>query len=167
MTTRNLKEVTAVTSLAERAHATAVFIQRSAAISIHGSHRGEEYARIAVRLAAALGLDADDVTVTPDWLRCRTVPGEPALATVTDSGETYTFLVRCSYVEDEPFELLGPCPECAAQVPLADVRHLADLGMYLARGPAPLTDGPLPSSYPDTFANDEAHTGACGFGAQH
>ncbi|MFC7305116.1 hypothetical protein ACFQVC_12905 [Streptomyces monticola] len=156
-----------MTSLAERAHAAAVFIQRATAPGPYGPCRGSDHALIAVRLAAALGIETDNITVAPDWLRRRTIPDEPVLATVIcpDSGERYVFLARRSHHADEPFEFLGPCPECAARVPLADVRHLADLGIHLARGPAPLTDGQVPSTYPDTFAADEAHTAACHFGA--
>ncbi|MFE0178036.1 hypothetical protein ACFWZ2_37575 [Streptomyces sp. NPDC059002] len=154
-----------MTSLAERAHAAAVFIRHTTAVSPHGRYRGEEHARTAVRLAAALGLGLDQITTTPDWLRRRTTPGEPVLATATcpDTAETYVFLCRSPLYDDEAFELLGPCPECAAQVPLAYVRHLADLGTHLATGPAPLGDGQLPASYPDTFPRDDGHTRTCSY----
>ena len=154
-------------SLAERAHAAAVFIRHHTATSPHGRYRGAEHARTAVRLAAALGLGLDQIATAPDWLRRRTTPGEPVLATATcpDTGDKYVFLARFPIYEDTEFELLGPCPECAAMVPLAAIRHLADLGTHLARQPAPISEtGQLPDSYPDTFADDEAHTPACPFG---
>ncbi|WP_431953096.1 hypothetical protein [Actinacidiphila sp. bgisy167] len=142
-----------MTSLAERAHAAAVFIQRTAATHPHGPYRGAEHARIALRLAAILGLPLDDITTEPDWLRRRTTPGEPLLATATcpDTGQRYVFLARFPVYEADPFELLGPCPHCAGQVPLAFIRHLADLGTHLA---SPATH---PNDLPDTFPTDEGH----------
>lgn len=153
-----------MTSLAERAHAAAAFIRHHTATSPHGRYRGEEHARTAVRLAAALGLGLDQITTAPDWLRRRTTPGEPVLATAT-CPDAYVFLARFPIYEDTEFELLGPCPQCAAMVPLAAIRHLADLGTHLARPPAPISEnGPLPDSHPDTFADDEAHTPTCRLG---
>ncbi|MFE6158796.1 hypothetical protein ACFQ7F_07750 [Streptomyces sp. NPDC056486] len=155
-----------MTSLAERAHAAAVFIRHNKAVSPHGRYRGEEHAMTAVRLAAALGLGLDQITTEPDWLRRRTGPGEPILATVTcpDTGERYVFLTRFPIYEDEPFELLGPCPECVAQVPLATIRHLADLGTHLANAPVSSADLTRPRSVPDTFHTDQAHTTTCSYG---
>ncbi|MBD0741669.1 hypothetical protein [Streptomyces sp. CBMA152] len=149
-------------SLAERAHAAAVFIRHNSAVSPHGRYRGEEHARTAVRLAAALGLGLDQITTAPDWLRRRTTPGEPVLATATcpDTGEQFVFLARQPLYDDEPFELLGLCPECSGTVPVAEIRHLADLGTHLATGPTPRGDGPIP----ETFADDPGHTSTCRFG---
>ncbi|MGO4430930.1 hypothetical protein AB4Z54_72205, partial [Streptomyces sp. MCAF7] len=95
-----------------------------------------------------------------------TTPGEPLLATATcpATGTRYEFLARHPLHEDDAFELLGPCPMCKARVPLADIRHLADLGTSLATGPAPLDGGPIPATYPTTFADDEAHTSTCPYG---
>ncbi|MER6386205.1 hypothetical protein ACWDBP_00250 [Streptomyces sp. NPDC001233] len=152
-----------MTSLAERAHAAAVFIRHNTDVSPHGRYRGEEHARTAVRLAAALGLGLDHITTAPDWLRRRTTPGEPVLATAAcpDTNEKYVFLARFPIYEDEPFELLGACPECSGQVPLATVRHLADLGTYLARPPLRPGDITHTTTVPDTFTGDEGHTSAC------
>ncbi|MDT0547720.1 hypothetical protein [Streptomyces lonegramiae] len=154
------------TSIAEAAQIAAVFIQRSAAASEFGPYRGADLARTAVRLASTLSLTLHHVTVTPDWLRRRTTPGEPLLATATcpATGTRYEFLARQPLHEDDAFELLGPCPMCKARVPLADIRHLADLGTFLATGPAPLDGGPIPPAYPTTFADDEAHTPTCPYG---
>ncbi|MEU6512118.1 hypothetical protein [Streptomyces sp. NPDC046942] len=156
-----------MTSLAERAHAAAVFIRHNTAISPHGAYRGEEHARTAVRLAAALGLGLDQITTEPDWLRRRTTPGEPVLATATcpDTNQKYVFLARFPIYDDEAFELLGPCPECSGQVPRALVRHLADLGTYLARPPLRPGDIPEADTVPDTFSVDEGHTSTCRYGA--
>ncbi|KAK1177971.1 hypothetical protein B7755_007295 [Streptomyces sp. NBS 14/10] len=155
-----------MTSIAEAAQAAAVFIQDSAATSEFGPYRGADLARTAVRLASTLGLTLDRITVTPDWLRRRTTPGEPLLTTATcpATGTRYEFLARHPLHEDDAFELLGPCPMCKARVPLADIRHLADLGTFLATSPAPLDGGPIPPTYPDTFADDEAHTPTCPYG---
>lgn len=155
-----------MTSLAERAHAAAVFIRHNTAISPHGPYRGEEHARTAVRLAAALGLGLDQITTAPDWRRRGTTPGEPVLATATcpDTNEKYVFLARFPIYDDEAFELLGPCPECSAQVPLATVRHLADLGTYLARPPLTPEDVAHTNTAPDTFADDQGHTRDCRYG---
>ncbi|MFF3919462.1 hypothetical protein ACFYZB_39750 [Streptomyces sp. NPDC001852] len=155
-----------MTSLAERAHAAAAFIRHNTAVSPHGRYRGEKHARTAVRLAAALGLGLDQITTAPDWLRRRTIPGEPVLATATcpDTNEQYVFLARFPIYDDEPFELLGPCPECSGQVPLALVRHLADLGTHLARPPLRPGDIPEVDTVPDTFGVDEGHTSTCRYG---
>ncbi|MEV8023027.1 hypothetical protein AB0O76_43415 [Streptomyces sp. NPDC086554] len=155
-----------MTSLAERAHAAALFIRHTTALSPHGPYRGEEQARTAVRLAAALGLGLDQITITPDWLRRRTTPGEPLLATVTcpDTAETYVFLAREPLYDDLEFELLGPCPECAGQVPLATICHLADLGDHLARPPLTASEVQHTTLLPDTFTRDDGHTDACSHG---
>ncbi|MFE6287866.1 hypothetical protein [Streptomyces sp. NPDC057877] len=152
-----------MTSLAERAHAAAVFIRHHTAVSPHGRYRGAEHARTAVRLAAALGLGLHQITTSPDWLRRRTTPAEPVLATATcpDSGEKYVFLARYPIYDDEPFELLGPCPQCSGQVPLTTIRHLADLGTYLAHTPLTTDDIKRSSTVPDTFPGDEGHTSTC------
>ncbi|AOR31026.1 hypothetical protein BFF78_08205 [Streptomyces fodineus] len=154
-----------MTSLAERAHAAAVFIRHNTAVSPHGRYRGEEHARTAVRLAAALGLSLNHIATAPDWQRRRTTPGEPVLATATcpDTNEKYVFLARFPIYDDEPFELLGPCPECSSQVPLATVRHLADLGTHLALPPLRPEDIAHTNTVPDTFTGDEGHTSTCSY----
>ncbi|MEU6572560.1 hypothetical protein [Streptomyces sp. NPDC046805] len=155
-----------MTSLVERAHAAAVFIRHNTTVSPHGPYRGEEHARTAVRLAAALGLGLDQITTAPDWHRRRTSPSEPVLATATcpDSGEKYVFLARFPIYDDEAFELLGPCPECSGQVPLTEVRHLADLGTHLARPPLTPEDIPHTNALPDTFTGDAGHASTCCYG---
>ncbi|MFB7199020.1 hypothetical protein [Streptomyces sp. NPDC056240] len=153
-------------SITERAHAAAVFIRHNMAVSPHGRYRGEEHARTAIRLAALLGLGLDQITTEPDWLRRRTTPGEPVLATATcpDTKEAHRFLLRYPVYDDEPFELLGPCPECFADVPAATIRHLADLGDYLARGPLQIADCDRQGGTPDTFDRDQGHTDTCRYG---
>ncbi|TGB00868.1 hypothetical protein [Streptomyces sp. MZ04] len=155
-----------MTSIAERAHAAAVFIRHTMAVSPHGRWRGEEHARTAVRLAATLGLGLDQITTEPDWLRRRTTPGEPVLATATcpQTAEKYVFLARFPVYDDEAFELLGPCPECAALVPIATIRNLADLGDRLAQGPLRHEECDSETGAPDTFHTDQAHTDTCRYG---
>ncbi|MBI0301230.1 hypothetical protein JBE04_44070, partial [Streptomyces sp. PRKS01-29] len=135
-----------MTSIAGQAQAAVMFIQQTTDTSEFGPYRGAELARTAVRLASTLGLALDHITVTPDWLRRATTPGEPLLATATcpATGTRYEFLARHPLHEDDAFELLGPCPTCKARVPLADIRHLANLGTYLTADLAPLDGGPVP-----------------------
>jgi hypothetical protein len=155
-----------MTSLAERAHAAAVFLTHTAAVSPHGPHRGEEQARTALRLSAALGLGLDQITTSCDELRRHAHPGEPVLATATcpDTHEKFTFLARNPAYDDEPFELLTPCPECDGPVPIAEVRTLADLGTYLALAPYRPEEVPHAEDLPDTFRYDPGHTDTCLFG---
>lgn len=77
------------------------------------------------------------------------------------------FLARFPLYDDEPFELLGPCPACAAPVPLATIRHLADLGTHLARPPLTPEAIPHTDTLPDTFTQDEGHTLTCCYGGTH
>ncbi|MCX5206905.1 hypothetical protein OG897_36580 [Streptomyces sp. NBC_00237] len=155
-----------MTSLAERAHAAAVFITHTAAVSPYGPYRGADQARTAIRLSAALGLGLTHITTTSDRLRRRTAPGEPVLATATcpDTQGTYTFLARNPLYDDEPFELLGPCPACNNPVPLAEVRHLGDLGTHLAHTPYRPEDLLHADRLPDTFWLDSGHTDTCRYG---
>ncbi|RFU85189.1 hypothetical protein DY218_18715 [Streptomyces triticagri] len=67
-------------------------------------------------------------------------------------GEKYAFLSLHPIYEDEPFELLGQCPECRGQVPVAEVRHLGDLGTHLTFAPTAL---------PETFTHDQGHAPTC------
>jgi len=144
-------------SIAERARSAAQFVHHHATTSPYGRYRGGEQALTAVRLAALLGIGLDRIAVQPDALRRRTTCGEPLLATVTcpHTGEQYVFLARHPLYEDDSFELLGSCPECAARVPLAEIRHLADLGTHLTSEDTPTAE---------TFALDEGHTADCQYG---
>ncbi|MGN5380495.1 hypothetical protein ACQ4WX_35255 [Streptomyces lasalocidi] len=60
--------------------------------------------------------------------------------------------------------MLGPCPACSGQVPLAEIRHLADLGTYLARPPHTPEDLPSTTALPDTFTSDQGHASTCHYG---
>ncbi|WP_199550360.1 hypothetical protein [Streptomyces sp. N35] len=143
-----------LSSLTERAHQAAVFIARQTDMSAYGPYRGEEQARTAIRLASTLGIDPDEVTTSPDWLRRHRGPGEPVLATVRCpvSGEDFTFLNRQPVYTDEPLHLLQPCPECGKLVPVAEIRDLADLGTFLATDQTPDDD---------LFDEDPAHSPEC------
>lgn len=157
-----------MTSLAERAHVALAYLDLAPALSPYGPYRGEDHARTAVRLAAALGIELGQITTIPDTLRRRSLPGQSVIAEVTcaDTGDTYTFLARNPRFDD-PFELLGPCPECGGQVPLANIRHLADLGTYLTRAPLTLQDIDRPDTFPYTFPTDPGHTRRCRHGGTY
>ncbi|WP_166028971.1 hypothetical protein [Streptomyces chilikensis] len=154
------------TRLSDRAHAAAAYLRLAPEQSPYGPFRGADHARTRLRLAAALGIGLDRIETQPDGIRRRIFPGEPIIATVKcpASGDTYTFLARNPLYDDEPFELLGPCPECGGEVPLADIRHLADLGTYLARAPFTTRDTDRPDSFPETFQEDAGHTTDCRHG---
>jgi hypothetical protein len=66
---------------------------------------------------------------------------------------------------DEPFHLLGPCPECCAMVPMVEVQQLVNLGDYLTNGTTlfPTGDG----AYHAEFAEDSRHTPSCCYGPMH
>lgn len=155
-----------MTSLAERAHAALAYLLLAPTLSPYGPYLGEDHARTAVRLAATLGLELDQIATIPDTLRRRSLPGQSVKAEVTCpvTGEIYTFLARNPLYSDESFELLGPCPECGGQVPLADIRHLADLGDYLNRAPLTTHDTDTPDTLPYAFPTDPGHTDRCRFG---
>jgi len=85
-------------------------------------------------LAALLGVDPGHVIATADPNRAYgSYPGH--LLTITDT-TTYRFIPELG--TDTVFYLLGPCPGCGAEVPVADIAQLADLGHHLTAGsPAP------------------------------
>ncbi|QMU69495.1 hypothetical protein [Streptacidiphilus sp. P02-A3a] len=122
-------------------------------------------ARVVGQLASLLGVDPR--LVRPERARDRrSLPLEPLILHVVDPDEAplgYTFSYLDPSYDDESFFLLDPCPLCAAAVPLAEIRGLADLGAYLATGPEPLpADGGMPpDSYPDAFDEHPAHTPSC------
>lgn len=152
-------------SITERAYAAAAFVKRTTDTSVHGPYRGEEHARTALRLAGLLGLHWDDVTITPDVRRGRTLPGQPLLATVTDpyANTDYVFLDRFPVCQDPEFELLDPCPICGGQVPLTVICSMADLGEYLARPALTAPHLDRQDAVPDTFLEDEGHRETCHF----
>ncbi|MFG1667623.1 hypothetical protein [Streptomyces sp. Y7] len=123
-----------------------------------------DIARAAARLAALLGIDAEQVRPRDSWNRI-TLPVAPLTLYVSDPddpGTQYTFEYCDPRYDDEPFLFMGSCPLCRAVVPLAEIRTLADLGAFLASGPEPLReDHVLPSSYPDEFDRHPAHTSEC------
>ncbi|MBC3841493.1 hypothetical protein GXW82_18005 [Streptacidiphilus sp. 4-A2] len=124
-----------------------------------------DIARVAARLAALLGIEPQ--LVRPERLRDRrSLPLEPVILQVTDPDEPscdYAFSYLDPAYDDESFFLLAPCPLCAAQVPLAEIRSLTDLGAFISAGPEPLPgDGGMPpDSYPDAFDEHPAHLPHC------
>lgn len=122
-------------------------------------------ARVVGQLASLLGVDPR--LVRPERVQDRrSLPLEPVILHVSDPDEAqlgYTFSYLDPSYDDESFFLLGPCPLCSADVPLAEIRGLADLGGFLATGPEPLpADGGMPpDSYPDAFDEHPAHLPNC------
>lgn len=122
-------------------------------------------ARVVGQLAALLGVDPS--RVRPDRTQDPgSLPLEPLTLHADDpdgcrAGYAFTYLDPL--YDDESFFLLEPCPICAAPVPLSEIRTLADLGAFLADGPAPLPEdgGAPPDGYPDAFDQHPAHTAAC------
>ncbi len=96
--------------------------------------------RLVADLAAALGADPTLITVTADPDRAER--GYHAqLLTVTDSssGAVYRFTPVVGFDTGPLFHLLGPCQSCRAEVPVATISTLADLGYYLTTHRAPHT----------------------------
>lgn len=122
-------------------------------------------ARVAGQLASLLGIDPHQVRVERVRDR-RSLPLEPLTLHATDPDDPrrgYTFTYLDPSYDDESFFLLAPCPLCSADVPLAEIRSLADLGGFMAAGPEPLpADGGMPpDSYPDAFDEHPAHLAGC------
>lgn len=117
-------------------------------------HRRTAHRRaLAHAFAAAYGLDVTDVVVTDDPARCYGT-WRGFLITVTDNGQDFTFLPVPG--TDGIFLILGPCPGCDRQVPLADASDLPALGRYLD-AIADDTEPPRPAEFDD----DPAHVTSC------
>lgn len=97
----------------------------------HDSYTRGLRAQMARTLALILGLDPVTVIGAPDPTRTylRGHPGH--VFTVTDNDTTYRFAP--SIGAREVFCLLGPCLACGAEVPVAEITQLADLGQYITR----------------------------------
>jgi len=100
-------------------------------------NRWARRARVARTIAAALQVGVDTVVVTDDPQReYRTrdglVPGD--LITVTEhlTGRLWRFIPDNS-TPGTAWLLLAPCTGCGAEIPVAHVAGLADLGDYLDR----------------------------------
>lgn len=151
-------------SIADRAASAYELLRQYSTHPVISEHRVADIARTVVRLAALLGVDPAQVQPNHNWdyLALPLTPLTLHASDPEDPERVYTFSYRDPLYDDEPFFLLGPCPLCEATVPLAEIRSLADLGTFLANGPAPLRDnGILPGSYPDEFDRDPAHTSKC------
>ncbi|MGA5506901.1 hypothetical protein [Streptomyces umbrinus] len=147
-------------TIASRAESANDYVRRHSTHPLISRRKAADIARAAVRLAALLGIDP--VHVHPDrrwsYLSLPLAPLTLHASDPDDPQQVYTF----SY--SDPFYLLGPCPVCEATVPLAEIRSLADLGVFFADGLAPLPDnGILPSSYPDEFDRNPSHSSTCPF----
>ncbi|MCT9080482.1 hypothetical protein [Streptomyces fulvoviolaceus] len=153
-------------SIADRAASAYELLRQHSTHPLISDHRAADIARTAVRLAALLGIDPAHVRPKHSW-NYLSLPLAPLTLHASDPDDpqrVYTFSYRDPLYDDEPFYLLGPCPVCECMVPLAEIRSLADLGAFLADGPAPLPDnGILPDSYPDEFDRHPAHSSDCLF----
>lgn len=151
-------------SIAERATAACRLLEQRTTTLPIPHFTAANIARAAGRLAALLGIDPSQVRPKTSWNHI-TYPLVPLTLFVSDPddpGTQYTFSYRDPLFDDEPFFLMGPCPDCGAAVPLAEIRTLADLGAFLASGPEPLPENNvLPNSYPDEFDRHPAHTSTC------
>lgn len=153
-------------NISERAAAAYEFFKRHSTHPLISTRIAGDIARTAVRLAALLGIDPCHVRPNYSWnyLSLPLVPLTLHANDPEDPEQTYTFSYRDPLYDDEPFFLLGPCPVCNASVPLAEIRSLVDLGVFLADGAAPIPDnGSVPNSYPDSFDRDPAHLSTCQF----
>lgn len=129
------------------AHRAARALTNARAADPHHRNREDSYptrrlrARMARELAAILGVDPVTVTATAD--PDRSYGGYPGhLLTVIDNEVTYRFVPTGGFSEDG-FCLLGPCPGCGSEVPVAEINQLADLGHYLETGPPQQFDNQL------------------------
>jgi hypothetical protein len=103
--------------------------------SIEQWNRWTRRARVARTIAAALQVPVDSVIVTDDpqreyCTRDATVPGD--LITVTEhvSGRLWRFIPD-NTTPGTAWLLLDMCPDCGAEIPVAHVAGLADLGDHL------------------------------------
>lgn len=153
-------------SIADRAASAYELLRQHSTHPLISDFRAADIARTAVRLAALLGIDPAHIRPKHSWSYLE-LPLSPLTLYASDPDDpqrVYTFSYRDPLYDDEPFYYLGPCPDCGAMVPLAEVRSLADLGAFLAVGPGPLPDdGGLPDGYPDEFDRHPAHTSSCRF----
>lgn len=155
-------------SIAERAAAAHMLLRQSARRLPVEEFLAADIARTIGRLAALLGIDPAQVRPEGGWTRV-VRRGAPIVLHATDPDDpdrTYRFSYRDPLFDDEPFHLLGPCPRCGAQVPLAEIVRLADLGAFLTDGPALIPErGHVPDTYPDEFDGHPAHRSTCRFRA--
>ena len=122
-------------------------------------NRWARRARVVRTIAVALQVGVDSVLVTDDPQReYRTRDGKvPAdLITVTEhlTGRLWRFIPD-NTTPGTAWLLLAPCPGCGAEIPIAHVAGLADLGDYLAAGSAlaPLAEA----------SDDSLHAPGCTF----
>ena len=126
-------------------------------------HRWARRARVARTLATALNLPVDRVLVTDDPHRtypARTGPVPGDLITVTDPGTaTLWRFIPDDTTPGEAWLLLGRCPRCATEFPVARIATLADLGDHLDLDTPPVW--PVPDTtdhHPDSGCTGRAPT---------
>ncbi|BCL28525.1 hypothetical protein GCM10017557_33840 [Streptomyces aurantiacus] len=151
-------------TIASRAASANDYVRQHSAHPLISRQKAADIARAAVRLAGLLGIDPVNVRPDRSWnyLSLPLAPLTLHASDPDDPQQVYTFSCRDPWYDDEPFFLLGPCPVCGAEVPLAEIRSLADVGAFLTHGPEPLPEHSAPPcSYPDAFDRHPAHTSQC------
>ena len=113
--------------------------------------RANHQRRRARMLSVILGVDPADITITDDPDRdhgnwCG------VLAVVVDTARRSWRFIDVPGVDDV-FQLLGSCPGCGGEVPVAQIAELADLGRHLTQ-PDVLTTEP-------NFSGDDNHETYC------
>ncbi|GAA1961864.1 hypothetical protein [Kitasatospora viridis] len=135
-------------TIALRAREAAAFVRAAVA---DPRWQARERALAVLRVAALLAVPRTAVTAVDDERRAAH-PRDALLLTATDPADprsAYRFsLVEPRYT-DEPLHLLGRCPDCAGEVPVREVRSLADL----AAGPLRVTA--------TTFLGNPGHRDDC------
>lgn len=124
-------------------------------------------ARIARHVVAMLGVDPGHVRVLDDPARPHgAMPGH--LITVDDPTDPAGGLRLIPETGDEVlFCLLGPCPDCGGEVPLAPIGDLVDLGLHHERWTRALGGDPddaWPDPLPAEFDLDPGHHADCAIG---
>jgi len=117
--------------------------------------------KLATTLACLLGIDPVQVTISDDTVRRYAGRYVWPLLEVAepDDGQRYTFIREPG--QDDAFLALGPCPECAAAVPVARIVHLADLGGIVANDLGAVVPGRPGYELPPEFEGDPGHRPAC------
>lgn len=142
-------------SVVERAKAAA---RQARAADPHIAQRVPDHSRTAYRRRIArafadnYGLDPSDVIVTDDPNRTYGT-WRGVLITITDADRSFAFIP--AFGSEEVFVIVGPCPGCFGDVPLADASDLAAFGIYLDT--ADDGDGPRPPE----FRHDPGHAPTC------
>lgn len=111
-------------------------------------HRVAYRRRVASAFACAFGVDVADVVVTDDPVRAEWLAARVSLPT---AGQTYQFIALPG--TSNVFLVLGPCPDCGRDVPVAETADLPAFGCYV--------DATHPLPPPLEFGYDPGHAAGC------